>query len=236
MPPPAATPDAARRLASDTVHERLRADILGGRHAPGDALPSERSLSESFSVNRHAVREAVKRLQQAGLVDVTHGGATRVRDWRRTGGLELLADLRAFEDPTVLRSVAEMRVSIGADAARLCAERADALLRERLTAHAGRHGQGETFDARLIAYESLWADIVDGSGNLAYRLAYNALVAARRGDGHGPGTLDARIYAAEIDDRAAVADLAGAIARADAPGAQTRARALLGRTLEHASR
>ncbi len=236
MPPSATSPDAVRRLASDTVHERLRADILGGRHAPGDALPSERSLSEAFAVNRHAVREAVKRLQQSGLVDVTHGGATRVRDWRRTGGLELLADLRAFDDPTVLRSVAEMRATIGADAARLCAERADRVLRERLLAHAGRHGQSETFDARLIAYESLWADIVDGSGNLAYRLAYNALVAARRGDGRAPGTLDARIYAAEIDDRAAVAGLADAIGHGNAREAQIKARALLERTLEHASR
>ena len=66
-----------RRLASERVHERLRADVLSGRVAPGEPLPSERVLSEELGVNRHAVREAVKRLQQAGLVTVSHGGATR---------------------------------------------------------------------------------------------------------------------------------------------------------------
>src|SRR3954452_2577223 len=112
------------RLRSEAVHDRLRREILSGQYAPGDPLPSERSLSESHRVNRHAVREAIKRLQQAGLVQVSQGGATRVLDWRATGGLDLLADLTQTEDlAPLLRSVGEMRATIGADAARLCALR-----------------------------------------------------------------------------------------------------------------
>ena len=81
-----------------------------------------------FDVNRHAVREAVKRLQQAGLVEVSQGGATSVLDWRSNGGLDLLSHLSLRSsgrvDPKVVRSALEMRISIGADAARLCARRA----------------------------------------------------------------------------------------------------------------
>src|SRR3954449_1127182 len=123
---------------SGQIYSRLRAEILGDRYAAGDALPSERRLSEELETNRHAVREALKRLQQAGLVSISQGGATRVRDWRRHGGLDLLLALGA-EGPAppelgLVRAALEMRASIGADAARLCALRADDALRAELTA------------------------------------------------------------------------------------------------------
>src|SRR3954462_734358 len=107
---------------SDRVHERLRRDILDGRLAPGDPVPSERVLAEELGVNRHAVREALKRLQQAGLVRISQGGATRVQDWRDAGGLDVLLDLVEGDiPPELVRSVMEMRASIGLDAARRCA-------------------------------------------------------------------------------------------------------------------
>ncbi|HVF78098.1 MAG TPA: hypothetical protein VNA28_07355 [Solirubrobacteraceae bacterium] len=69
-------------------------------------------------------------LQQAGLVSVSHRGATRVHDWRATGGLDLLAQLplTAGEapDPTLLRSIMELRLCVGADAARRCSARSRA--------------------------------------------------------------------------------------------------------------
>src|SRR3954462_9385936 len=90
------TPDPARalaRLASSAVHTRLREQIMSGELSPGDPIPSERTLSDELGVNRHAVREALKRLQQAGLVRIAQGGATRVLDWRTTAGLEVMLDL-----------------------------------------------------------------------------------------------------------------------------------------------
>src|SRR5689334_16763008 len=114
----------AASLASEAVHLDLRAAILSGSLKPGDAIPSERELAERLSVNRHAVREAVKRLQQARLVQVSQGGATRVLDWRETGGLDLLLDIALAREGTVdadtLRAIGEMRACIGSDAARLC--------------------------------------------------------------------------------------------------------------------
>ena len=114
---------------SSEIHARLRGAILGGAYAPGDALPSERQLSDELGAGRHAVREALKRLQQAGLVSISQGGATRVRDWRRHGGLDLLlalgAEGQAPPELGLVRATLEMRASVGADAARLCALRAD---------------------------------------------------------------------------------------------------------------
>ena len=166
---------------SDRVHASLRADILAGKLAPGDALPSERRLAEDLGVNRHAVREALKRLEQAGLVAISQGGATRVRDWRDTGGLEILLDLQAGTEPPadLARSVLELRASVGVDAARRCAERADAEILARVEEFAERAADAIAADGPAVdeGYAALWREVVLGSGNLAYRLALNSLMA-----------------------------------------------------------
>ena len=172
------------RLASSAVHQRLREQILSGELAPGDAVPSERVLSEELGVNRHAVREALKRLQQAGLVRIAQGGATRVRDWRDSAGLEVMLDLveHGDEPPAeLMRSVLEMRASIGVDAARRCAERASADSRAEIAELADAVADGiEAGHTPEIAepFVSLWQRIVDGSGNVAYRLGLNSLNSA----------------------------------------------------------
>ena len=118
-----------RRSLPDKVFEQLTAEIVRGGYAPGDTLPSERELSEALHVNRHVVREAVKRLEQVGLVRVSQGGRTGVLDYRRTAGLDLLAIVAEHVEPVdelapLLASALEMRAGIAADLARLCAERA----------------------------------------------------------------------------------------------------------------
>src|SRR3954447_26985777 len=160
---------------SDRVHERLRGDILAGRLAPGEAVPSERVLADELGVNRHAVREALKRLQQAGLVRISQGGATRVLDWRDTGGLDVMLDLADFSQEAVpvelMRSVLEMRASIGVDAARRCAARGSEGQRADVAARASAAADAVGSGAVDDAYASLWRAIVVGSGNIAYRLS-----------------------------------------------------------------
>lgn len=166
------------------VHDALRQRILEGDLPPGDRIPSERVLAEEFGVNRHAVREALKRLEQAGLVRITHGGATRVLDWRDSGGLEVLLDFGGEQvDPPleIVRSVLEMRASIGVDAARLCAARAEQAGRSQVEALGERaaalvdSGDPQALD---LAFAEFWLAVVAGSGNIAYRLSLNSLLAA----------------------------------------------------------
>src|SRR4051794_11613606 len=208
---------------SSQIHARLRADILSGRYGPGDALPSERRLSEELDASRHGVREALKRLQQAGLVTISQGGATRVRDWRRHGGLDLLLALGADGDAPpelgLARATLEMRASVGADAARLCARRAGAAARAELVARAEALAATADADERTATYALLWDRIVEGSGNLAYRLALNTLVAGQR-----VLEFDARLVSAEVRDEEAVRALVAAIAAGDEARAHERAR------------
>ena len=223
-----------RRPVSEVVFEDLRAAILSGRLAPGAALPPERTLSETFSVNRHAVREALKRLQQAGLVEVHHGGATRVRDWHASGGLDLLAQLPLVAQqggtPGVLRSVVEARRCIGIDIARLAAERATpaavAELRARTAAPAVHD-----HDAAAIRYEELWRVLVRACDNVAYELAYNSLLAAT--DAARPASR--AVFAQEACALEAQRDLVEAIALADGELAAVRADGLLSISLTSAA-
>ena len=208
---------------SGRIYEDLRGRILAGETRE---LPSERRLAEDLGASRHAVREALKRLQQAGLVSISHGGATRVRDWRRHGGLELLLETRELPAGLeVERAVLEMRASVGADAARRCAARASAVVRAELEARAEMLAAETELDVRNSIYEAFWDLIIDGADNLAYRLALNTLVS-----GQQALDLDARLIAAELSDPVAIRALARAIAAGDADDAHARARELLERS------
>jgi DNA-binding FadR family transcriptional regulator len=217
-----------RHRVSDRVHDGLRRAILEGTLAPGAAVPSERALAEEHGVNRHAVREALKRLEQAGLIQITHGGATRVLDWRDGAGLEVLLDLVSGPPggeppPELVRSVLEMRASIGVDAARRCGERGETALRERVAVLAEEAagavgGPEEELDLR---YAVLWRAIVEGSGNVAYRLALNSLMGALGAYADVAARVRPR-------DPEAVRTLGGAIGRGDGQAAEAVARTLLG--------
>jgi GntR family transcriptional repressor for pyruvate dehydrogenase complex len=216
-----------RTPLSESIFVRLRDGILTGRPAPGEPLPSERVLADELGCNRHAVREAVKRLQQAGLVEVSHGGATRVLDWRASGGLDLLAQLPlGAGDAEHVRSVLELRLCVGVDAARRCAQRAPAPTVAAL--HATLE-DGEL--AAPLRYAALWDRIIDGSDNLAYRLAYNSLLATL-----DPGEEPSRsLFGAETTDARAQAALVAAIAAGDPDAAAAAAADLLARALAPAT-
>jgi DNA-binding FadR family transcriptional regulator len=54
--------------------------IRSGAYVPGGALPTERLLAERFGVSRTSVREALRVLEHAGIVDVRTGSGSYVTD------------------------------------------------------------------------------------------------------------------------------------------------------------
>lgn len=226
----------ARQSVSDAAFHQLEAEILSGRLAPGDALPSERSLTETLGVNRQAVREALKRLDQAGLVEISHGGATRVRDFRTEGGLDLLPALLLGPDGridgAVARSILEMRACIGPDAARLCAQRAVAPVPEQLLAvvEAMTPVAGDALALSALDWR-FWQLVVDGADNIAYRLAFNSMRDTVAPVSH----LVPSITLDELRDLAGHHELAVAIGRGHHDKAEAVARRILHRGLEAAT-
>ncbi len=216
-----------RRSVSDEVFAELRDAVLTGRFAPGDSLPPERELAASFAVNRHAVREALQRLQLAGFVRVVHGGGTTVLDVRSTAGLDLLAHLARSGDgldPMILRDGLEMRRCIGVEASRLAATRATDPARASVVAAAAAYGCPDIDDAD----RDFWLAVVEASGNLAFRLALNSLVQAIDS---GPDVMDA-LLAADRADLLAHAPVAAAIAARDSELAARLADAILSQAVD----
>lgn len=78
-------------LRMDELHDALRARILSDEWKPGARIPSERELAAAYGTNRNTLREAIRRLEESGLVSVRHGQGVTVRDFRSTGALDLVA-------------------------------------------------------------------------------------------------------------------------------------------------
>jgi GntR family transcriptional repressor for pyruvate dehydrogenase complex len=72
-------PARRSRLSQDIIAQICQM-IRHGRLQAGDRLPSERELAEQIGVSRPSLREALRALEIAGLVESRHGGGTYVRD------------------------------------------------------------------------------------------------------------------------------------------------------------
>jgi GntR family transcriptional regulator, transcriptional repressor for pyruvate dehydrogenase complex len=171
----------AKRSLADHVFEQLADGILSGRYAVGSSLPPERQLAETFGVNRHVVREGLQRLEQLGMIAISRASGARVLDVTRAAGLELLAMMAEYARDGVdvarhWRAALEMRATIAADVARLCALRGDAAVKEDLLALAAEMDQTSDTQALFALEVRFWTRILDGAGNLAYRLAFNSLM------------------------------------------------------------
>jgi DNA-binding FadR family transcriptional regulator len=170
-----------RRSVTDDVFDQIAAEVMRGDVPAGEALPSERRLAEVLGVSRPSVREALKRLGHAGLVDVRQGDATIVRDFRRTGGMDLLPQLLMSGgrvDLATARSLMETRLHIGPFVAQLAAERGGAALGPALTAALDELVAQTDPVARQYAALAFWDVIVDGADSIALRLMYNSLRAS----------------------------------------------------------
>jgi GntR family transcriptional regulator len=62
----------------EQIHRSLREMIVAGKVAPGKPVPSERELSEHFSVSRMTARQALRALRQDGLAYLERGLGTFV--------------------------------------------------------------------------------------------------------------------------------------------------------------
>ena len=166
--------------ASQIVFREVRAQILKGDLAPGAALPPERELSRRFGVHRGAVRESLKRLEQSGLVQIQQGERTRVKDFRRTGTLELLADLMISADGTLDLEMARCMFEVGTivrvGIVRAAAVQSGAALAPALEAALGRvRKAGDDPDEVTRARLAFWGVLLDGANSLGLRLLSNPL-------------------------------------------------------------
>ncbi|MDX3264563.1 winged helix-turn-helix domain-containing protein [Streptomyces sp. MI02-2A] len=71
--------NGSRRLSPQEIAETMRARIRAGELKAGDRLPTQAELAEEFGVERGTVRQALRLLQEAGLLsNVSKGSPPRI--------------------------------------------------------------------------------------------------------------------------------------------------------------
>lgn len=204
-----------RSSLPDQVFATLVSAILSGRHAPGARLPSQRALAAELRVNVASIREGIKRLEQLNLVEVRHGDAMRVRDWRRHGGLDVLAHAADHAGSELPPAIMEARQILLTAAARLAAERRSPEQLQRL-AHLVERLEATTEDPEAQEYDLAFvAAVVEASGNLVLALIANSLRDVIRARKHA--------FLAIVGEREALLPLYRRTARAISAGEPGRA-------------
>jgi GntR family transcriptional repressor for pyruvate dehydrogenase complex len=107
------------------VVDEIQAAILDGRLKPGDQLPPEMKLKEMFGTSRGSIREALRVLEQKGLIDiktgVAGGAVVRAPDYSQiTESLNLLVQSQKVS----LNHLLEFRQEIEGTVAALAAKKA----------------------------------------------------------------------------------------------------------------
>ena len=138
-----AAPGWARRPANlaHAVTAELVGRIVRGIHPSGTSLPPEPALCEAFSVSRTVIREAVKVLQEKGLVQVRQGAGTMVTPpalWNMLDELVLGAIIAEDETLGVLDDLVVTRRLLESDMAQVAARTADQDTVDRLRATVDR--------------------------------------------------------------------------------------------------
>ncbi|MGC8494058.1 MAG: FadR/GntR family transcriptional regulator [Syntrophobacteraceae bacterium] len=112
------------RVFQDVVHQ-IQEAILDGRLKTGEKLPAERELVETFQTSRGTLREALRVLEQKGLIEVRMGvtGGAVVRDVGSDQMGEGLALLLRAQKVSV-DDLGEFREAIEGHVAELAAQRA----------------------------------------------------------------------------------------------------------------
>lgn len=184
MPPSRRATDATSRPSplraikrtqrSEEIRRQIEAAITSGEFAPGERLPSERELVETFGVSRVSVREAIRSLEALGFVRVYQGRGAFVTD-RRSGLGEPLARWLDLHRNEVLELLG-VRGALDEYAAQLAVENFDTARVARIVA--AHEAFSAAVEAEAPATEIVPLDIdfhvaiADASGN---RLLYDLL-------------------------------------------------------------
>ena len=177
----AGPPVWARRPANlaTAVTAELVERIVRGVHPPGSTLPPEPVLCATFSVSRTVVREAVKILQEKGLVQVRQGAGTVVTPsarWNMLDELVLAAAIAEEDGLAILDDVVVTRRLLESDMANVAARTVDQETLDRLLTLVER--MDELVDDHVVYEEhdrAFHDAVMQASGNRIARAVVRSL-------------------------------------------------------------
>lgn len=167
---------------SEKVCIELQKAIFKGEYPPHSRFPSERELAAHYDVSRSAVREAVAKLTQLGLVETRPQSGTYVSNYQTDGSLDLLVHImhageaidhevmtgllkmRRITEPFIAREAALQATPEDVDALRTAGDNLIAAIRYTPTSPPQLSESDFTFHATLTK----------ASHNLIFQLFFNS--------------------------------------------------------------
>jgi DNA-binding FadR family transcriptional regulator len=232
--------EALRRRPRSLAHhvvDALTGRIRDGALVPGEKLPTEAAIMEDFGVSRTVVREAISRLQAAGLVETRHGVGTFVVGVREGSSFRIGPEqLETLQD---VIAVLELRIAVETECAALAAQRRTPANVEALRAalnaftsavEEGRDAVGPDFQFHLeIARATQNHHFVDLMGTLG-----GMMIPRARLEPPGPLTPEREAYLRRVN--AEHESIVEAISRQDPEGARAAMRTHLANSRERRRR
>ncbi|MFJ9610145.1 FadR/GntR family transcriptional regulator [Kitasatospora sp. NPDC101176] len=160
----------------ERIAETVLAEIAAGRWKVGERIPPEPVLMELLGVARNTMREAVRALAHAGVLEIRHGDGVYVRARTDTEGI-----LRRRFGAVDLREILAARRALEVEAARAAAERRTPEDLDRLAdawhrLHGAGEGEGEV--DRVAAGVAFHRAVLEASHNVVLIELYQGLVSA----------------------------------------------------------
>ncbi len=211
--------------------------IRDGRLAVGEKLPAEGAIMQEFGVSRTVVREAISRLQAAGMVETRHGVGTFVLGQGGASSFRIdPTQLAAIQD---VISVLELRIGVETEGAALAASRRTpqdlSALRAALSAFSSAVDQardpiGPDYQFHLeiarATHNTHYADLMTTLGG--------SMIPRARLEGAAPVTPERLDYLRRVN--AEHESILAAIERQDAEGARAAMRTHLANSRERRQR
>lgn len=217
---------------SETIAAGLREQIIRGAFSAGDRLPPERELARRLEANRGSVREALKILEQQGLVAIRRGDGTSVRPLHEAS-IELLPHLLRANgrmDRDLIDQLVDSVEMYVVGAVYLATERAtdEQLARvRRAISGLGEASGPEDYNRAATALGDLISEVND---NLVLRLIRNALIPGLR---ESAFTLYPQIESDRLGYAQRVAAVDHALGTRDAAAAAEAVRKLIRQSREY---
>jgi GntR family transcriptional repressor for pyruvate dehydrogenase complex len=145
----------------DTVSRRI---ITLARNHTSDRLPTERDMAARFGVSRSVVREAAKRLELQGLLEIRQGSGMKIVD-KLHKPLSSAVHLLVPDEKKRLIQLTEVRLALEPENARHAAERATATELRKLKAAQDRLKNCQDFETQVLADMEFHCLIAEASGN-----------------------------------------------------------------------
>lgn len=156
----------------ETVSRRIIG--LARSNGSNGRLPTERGMSAKFGVSRSVIREAAKRLELQGLLEIRQGSGMTIVD-KLHKPLNSALSLLVPDQAQRLKQLVEVRFALEPENARLAAGRATAADLKSLTFCHERFEAAVTFEEQVEADMAFHCLLAEASGNRIAALLIQSL-------------------------------------------------------------